>query len=166
MSQSTLDFRAVPLPDCRDVLTEILRNGARQMLATAIEAEVADWIEAHAHIRDSDGHRQVVRNGSHPQRDILTGLGPIAVKQPRVLDRRPSEHKEIFRPSILPPYLRRTKNIEEAIPWLYLKGSAPAASPKLSKGSSASKPRGSRPTPSPGSNPPGRRNTGPGASGP
>jgi putative transposase len=122
VSQSTLDFRAVPLPDCRDVLTEILRNGARQLLASAIEAEVADWIEAHAHIRDSDGHRQVVRNGSHPQRDILTGLGPIAVKQPRVLDRRPSEHKEIFRPSILPPYLRRTKNIDDAIPWLDLKG--------------------------------------------
>jgi putative transposase len=122
VSQSTLDFRAVPLPDCRDVLTEILRNGARQMLASAIEAEVADWIEAHAHIRDSDGHRQVVRNGSHPERDILTGLGPIAVKQPRVLDRRPSEHKETFRPSVLPPYLRRTKNIDDAIPWLYLKG--------------------------------------------
>jgi putative transposase len=122
VSQSTLDFRAVPLPDCRDALTEILRNGAREMLASAIEAEVADWIGNHAHLKDHDGRRQVVRNGSHPERDILTGLGPIAVKQPRVLDRRPSEHKEIFRPSVLPPYLRRTKTIDELIPWLYLKG--------------------------------------------
>ena len=84
MSQSISDIRIVPLPEGRDVLTEICRQGARKMLAEAIEAEVADWIDAHAHIRDEDGRRQVVRNGSHPERDILTGLGPIAVKQPRV----------------------------------------------------------------------------------
>jgi transposase-like protein len=92
------------------------------MLAEAIEAEVADWIDAHAHIRDEDGRRQVVRNGSHPERDILTGLGPIAVKQPRVLDRRAPEQRERFTPNVLPPYLRRTKTIDELIPWLYLKG--------------------------------------------
>jgi len=83
------------------------------MLAEAIEAEVADWIDAHAHIRDEDGRRQVVRNGSHPERDILTGLGPIAVKQPRVLDRRAPEQRERFTPNVLPPYLRRTKTIDE-----------------------------------------------------
>jgi putative transposase len=92
------------------------------MLARAIEAEVADWINARVQFTSEDGRRQVVRNGSHPERDILTGLGPITVKQPRVLDRRPGEQKEVFRPSVLPPYLRRTKTIDELIPWLYLKG--------------------------------------------
>jgi putative transposase len=122
VSQSISDIRIVPLPDSRDVLTEICRQGARKMLAQAIEAEVADWIDAHAHIRDEDGRRQVVRNGSHPERDILTGLGPIAVKQPRVLDRRSPEQRERFTPNVLPPYLRRTKTVDELIPWLYLKG--------------------------------------------
>jgi putative transposase len=92
------------------------------MLARAIEAEIADWIDAHAHLYDESGRRQVVRNGAHPERTILTGLGPITVKQPRVLDRRPPHAKEVFRPSVLPPYLRRTKTIDELIPWLYLKG--------------------------------------------
>jgi transposase-like protein len=92
------------------------------MLAKAVEAEIADWIDAHAHLKDPLGRRQVVRNGSHPARTILTGLGPIEVKQPRVQDRRPPDLKERFSPSVLPPYLRRTKSIDEAVPWLYLKG--------------------------------------------
>jgi putative transposase len=112
----------MPSPTSHDVLTEICRQGAREMLARAIEAEVADWIDSHAHFQDESGRRQVVRNGAHPERTILTGLGPIAVKQPRVLDRRPPDTKEIFRPSVLPPYLRRTKTIDDLIPWLYLKG--------------------------------------------
>jgi putative transposase len=122
VSQSISDIRVVPLPESRDVLTDICRQGARKMLAEAIEAEVADWIDAHSHLRDQDGHRQVVRNGSHPEREILTGLGPIAVKQPRVFDRRSPEHRERFTPNVLPPYLRRTKTVDELIPWLYLKG--------------------------------------------
>lgn len=116
MSQSTSDIRIVPLPTSHDVLTEICRQGASEMLARAIEAEVAEWIDAHAPLQDESGRRQVVRNGAHPERTILTGLGPIAVKQPRVLDRRPAHAKEIFRPGILPPYLRRTKTIDELIP--------------------------------------------------
>jgi transposase-like protein len=122
VSQSTCDIRIVPLPESQDVLTEILRSGARQMLARAIEAEVAAWIDEHAHIKDEAGRRQVVRNGSHPERTILTGLGPIEVKQPRVQDRRPPEMRETFTPAVLPPYLRRTKSLDELIPWLYLKG--------------------------------------------
>jgi putative transposase len=122
VDQSTLPIRAVSSPESRDALTEILRNGAREMLAKAIEAEVAEWIDARAQIRSQDGRRQVVRNGSHPEREILTGLGPMTVQQPRVLDRRPVHEKEVFRPSVLPPYLRRTKTIDELIPWLYLKG--------------------------------------------
>ncbi len=106
----------------RDVLTEILREGAQQMLTTAIEAEVAEWIEAHRHLQDSHGHRQVVRNGYLPERSITTGIGRVKVRQPRVADRRRSEEAEPFSSKILPPYLRKTKSIEELLPWLYLKG--------------------------------------------
>jgi putative transposase len=134
VSQSTSDIRIVPLPDGRDVLGEILRQGAREMLAKAIQAEVADWIDHHAHLTDTDGRRQVVRNGSHPQRDILTGLGPITVQQPRVLDRRSPDQRETFTPSVLPAYLRRTKNIDEAIPWLYLKGISTGDFPEALQG--------------------------------
>jgi putative transposase len=134
VSQSTSDIRIVPLPDSHDILTEICRQGAREMLAKAIEAEVANWIDVHAHLRDEAGRRQVVRNGSHPERTILTGLGPIAVKQPRVQDRRPPGERETFSPAVLPPYLRRTKNVDEAIPWLYLKGISTGDFPEALQG--------------------------------
>jgi len=122
VSQSTSEIDVVPMPRSHDVLTEILRNGAREMLARAVEAEVAAWIDDHAHLKDESGRRQVVRNGSHPERTILTGLGPIEVKQPRVHDRRPAEERETFSPAVLPPYLRRTKSLDELVAWLYLKG--------------------------------------------
>jgi transposase-like protein len=94
------------------------------MLAQAIEAEVADYIERHAHERDANGHRQVVRNGYKDEREIQTGIGPIAVRQPRVNDKRVDEsgQRHHFTSAILPPYLRKTRSIEELIPWLYLKG--------------------------------------------
>jgi transposase-like protein len=92
------------------------------MLAEAIDAEVAEWIEAHRQLRDPAGHRQVVRNGRLPKRTILSGVGPLEVEQPRVLDRRPKNEAESFSSQILPPYLRKTKSLEELIPWLYLKG--------------------------------------------
>ena len=104
------------------MLTELLREGAQQMLATAIEAEVAEWIESHAHLKDQNGHRQVVRNGYLPERNITTGVGDLPVRQARVHDRRPEGAKEKFTSKILPPYLRKTKSIEDLIPWLYLKG--------------------------------------------
>jgi len=108
----------------RDVLTEILREGARDMLAEAIESEVAEYIARHAHLRDDQGHRLVVRNGHLPARTIQTGLGDVGVCQPRVNDKRLDEHGQRIRFSsrILPPYLRRTRSVEELIPWLYLKG--------------------------------------------
>jgi putative transposase len=107
----------------RDVLTEILRKGAVDLLATAVEAEVAAWIDSHAHIVEEHGRRQVVRNGFMPERQIVTGIGPVKVKQPRVHDRRrPEEGREVFTSAILRPYLRKTRSMEELIPWLYLKG--------------------------------------------
>jgi transposase-like protein len=111
-----------PAAATQDVLTEVLREGARQMLAQAIRAEAAAWIDEHAHLKDQAGRQQVVRNGSLPERTILTGLGPIEVKQPRVHDRRSPEDREKFTSAILPPYLRKTKSLEELIPWLDLKG--------------------------------------------
>ena len=122
MSQSTTEIRIVPTPTGQDVLTDLLRDGARRMLAQAVEAEVAAWIDDHAHLVDDQGRRQVVRNGHLPERAIQTGLGDIEVKQPRVHDRRDPEQREKFTPAVLPPYLRRTRSLEELIPWLYLKG--------------------------------------------
>lgn len=122
MNCSTSEIRIVPVPEGKDVLGEILRLGAQKLLAQAIEAEVATWIDAHSHLCDEAGHRQVVRNGALPERTISTGVGPVAVKQPRVHDRRPAGEKEQFLSAVLPRYLRKTKSIEELIPWLYLKG--------------------------------------------
>jgi len=122
MIDATTETRIVPLPQAGDVLTDLLRQGAQQLLAQAIQAEVADWIDRHQDCRDAAGRRQVVRNGHLPERTITTGVGPVTVQQPRVHDRRPAEAREKFASAILPPYLRKTKSVEELIPWLYLKG--------------------------------------------
>ncbi len=98
MSQSTTEIRIVPLPKGQDVLTDIPRDGARRMLAQAVEAEVAAWIDAHDHLVDDQGRRQVVRNGHLPERTIQAGLGEIEVKQPRVHGRRDPERREKFTP--------------------------------------------------------------------
>jgi putative transposase len=122
MQEDTTTSVAFPSLTSEDVLTGILRDGAQRMLATAIDAEVSGWIDSHAHLKDGNGHRQVVRNGYMPERNITTGLGDMQVRQPRVHDRRPAGEKEKFTSKILPPYLRKTKSIEDLIPWLYLKG--------------------------------------------
>lgn len=122
MRESNNPIVSLPAVAVQDVLTSILRDGAQLLLSQAIEAEVAEWIEAHRHLQDVSGHRQVVRNGHLPERTLVTGVGPVKVKQPRVLDRRGAEDAEPFSSKILPPYLRKTKSIEELIPWLYLKG--------------------------------------------
>lgn len=122
VEESTTLPIAGPITGSRDALTDLLRDGARRLLAEAVEAEVAAWIDAHAHLKDEGRHRQVVRNGYHPERTIQTGLGEVEVRQPRVHDRRPSPDREHFTSAILPPYLRRTKSLEDLIPWLYLKG--------------------------------------------
>src|SRR5690606_31283905 len=77
-----------------------------------------------AAIRDAQGHRMVVRNGHLPEREIQTGIGPVPVRQPRVNDRRVDENGDRIRftSEILPKYLRKTRSLEELIPWLYLKG--------------------------------------------
>jgi putative transposase len=104
------------------VLTEIIRKGARRLLAEAIESEVDEYLESRQEIRDEQGRKAVVRNGYLPEREIVTGIGEVPVRQPRVRDRRPADERECFSSKILPPYLRKTRSIEEVVPWLYLKG--------------------------------------------
>jgi putative transposase len=122
MQEGTTTTVAFPSESTRDVLSEVLRDGAQRMLALAVEAEVADWIDRHADVKDENGRRQVVRNGYLPERTITTGLGDVKIQQPRVHDRRSEDEQQRFTSKILPPYLRKTKSIEELIPWLYLKG--------------------------------------------
>jgi transposase-like protein len=113
-------------PDDRteDPLTEVLRHGARTLLAQAIEAEVQTFLATHAALVDDAGRRRLVRNGFLPERTIQTGIGEVPVRQPRVRDRGAGmPHNKIrFRSAILPRYLRRTRSLEELLPWLYLKG--------------------------------------------
>ena len=111
-----------PRQSARDILTDVLRDGAQQMLATAIEAEVDDYLAGRASTVDAAGRRYVVRNGHLPPRAIQTPLGDVQVQQPRVRDRRPTDERETFRSAILPPYLRKTPSLEALYPWLYLKG--------------------------------------------
>ena len=96
MEQSTATTECLSMQP-RDVLSDILRQGAQQMLATAIENEVAEYLGCHAQARDSEGHRLVVRNGYLPTRKIQTGLGLVEVQQPRVNDRRVDEKGERMR---------------------------------------------------------------------
>jgi len=118
-SENLIQF---PQESTSSILDEILRDGARSMLTRAIEEEVAAYIDARQDLRDDNGRRLVVRNGRMPKRSIQTPMGSLEVEQPRVRDRRNPEEREIFRSSILPPYLRKTKSIEDLLPWLYLKG--------------------------------------------
>ena len=107
-----------------DPLTSVLRSGAQRLLAQAVEMEVTAFIAAHGDLEDDAGRRRVVRHGHHRERRVQTGIGPVAVRCPRVRDRGGAGEagKIRFTSAILPPYLRRAKSIEELLPWLYLKG--------------------------------------------
>src|SRR3954453_14511812 len=106
-----------------DPLLTVLREGARRMLTQAIEAEVEGFIAGCAGLVDEHGRRRVVHNGHGPERTLQTGIGPIAVRRPKVRDRGASHSARIrFTSAVLPAYLRRTKNVEDLLPWLYLKG--------------------------------------------
>jgi transposase-like protein len=106
-----------------DPLTEVLRSGARALLTQAVEAEVAAFLDSHAEERTEDGRRRLVRHGHLPEREIMTGIGPIAVRAPRVRDRVGTGEARIrFTSAMLPPYARRSRSLEVLIPILYLKG--------------------------------------------
>ncbi len=115
-----------PLPDpsgfSPDPLTDILRSGARRLIEQAVEADLAALLAAHADDTTEDGRSRLVRHGDLPEREVMTGIGPVPVKVPRVRDRAAGAEKVRFTSSILPPYLRKAKSVEELLPWLYLKG--------------------------------------------
>ena len=124
MKEATLQAPFHPDQTSKDAITAILRRGARRLLAEALEDEVEVYLAEFAEVRDQQGRRAVVRNGFLPERELATGIGPVPVEQPRVRVRAPADGTEVpkFTSKVLPPYLRRTKSIEELIPWLYLKG--------------------------------------------
>lgn len=103
-----------------DPLTELLRSGARQLLAQAVEGEVQELLAQHRDRRTQSGHAGVVRNGHLPERELQTGLGPVPVKIPKV--RAKSGAPVTFQSALVPPYIRKTRSLEAALPWLYLKG--------------------------------------------
>ena len=112
-----------------DQLTEILRNGARALLAQAVEAEVSSLLSCHADKLTDDGRRRLVRHGHLPEREIMTGIGPVAVRCPRVRDRGGEGCERIrFSSAILPPYARRSKSLEVLIPTSTSRVSPPATS--------------------------------------
>lgn len=120
---NVLDFKK-PEPFVDDPITDVLRTGARKLLTEALEAEIEGFLSQYRDLRDHQDRQRVVRNGYLPERDIQTGIGHVAVKVPRARDRQPDHESGPIRftSSLLPPYLRKTKSMEELIPWLYLKG--------------------------------------------
>jgi len=104
----------------QDELTELLRAGARHLLMQAVEVELEHFLAEYEHVRDAKRRRVIVRNGYLPKRKILTGLGPVEIRVARTRDR--SRSGIVFRSSLLPPYIKRTKSVENVLPWLYLKG--------------------------------------------
>ncbi len=120
MKHSTLTVLPQPEGKPGDMLTELLRAGARDLIAHAVEAELAIMLEQHRELRLPDGRQAVVRNGYLPQRTIQTGIGDVEIKVPKVRDRSGSGIN--FTSTLLPPYLKRSRSIEELLPWLYLKG--------------------------------------------
>lgn len=113
----SLEERAIL--ESRSSLDELLREGARRMLEVAIHNEVAEHLEAHANLQDEGGRSLVVRNGYLPERNLVTGVGPVQVKQPRIRDNRKGHR---FTSLILPPFMRRVPSVDALIPTLYLKG--------------------------------------------
>ena len=103
-----------------DPLTALLRSGAQQLIIQAVEAELQELLNQYSDRRTDGGHAVVVRNGHLPERDLQTGLGPVTVRIPKV--RSTTGAPVTFRSALVPPYVRKTKSLEAALPWLYLKG--------------------------------------------
>lgn len=120
MTRSTLRALSQPEEQVTDPLTELLRSGARELIAQAVEAELQVLLEQHAEHRLPDGRKAVVRNGYLPERTVQTGIGNVEIKVPKVRDRSGSGVR--FNSALLPPYLKRARSVEELLPWLYLKG--------------------------------------------
>ena len=120
MSKNTTVQMTYQADSAPDALTEVIRNGARALLAEAVQAELEELLQAQRSRLDARGRRAVVRNGYLPERQVQTGIGSVSVSVPKVRDRSGSGIK--FNSRVIPPYLRRSKNLNELIPWLYLRG--------------------------------------------
>ena len=103
-----------------DALTELLKTGAQALIASAVETELAGYMEQFSELRTEAGQAAVVRNGYHPARPFQTGIGPVSGRIPKV--RSKDGTPVTFRSALVPPYVRRTKTLDAALPWLYLKG--------------------------------------------
>jgi putative transposase len=103
-----------------DALTELVRNGARQIIAQAVEVELHEFLAQYQSLKVAPERQAVVRNGYLPERTIVTGVGEVEIQVPKVRDRTRSGIK--FNSLLLPPYLKRSSSVEEVLPWLYLKG--------------------------------------------
>ena len=119
MKKLTTNDAGSTAPEVRLSLDELAREGARRMILAALELEVEEYVSKLGHVRDEKGHAVVVRNGSGKERTVQLGAGAVKLKAPRVDDRRPDER---FGSQILPPYMRRSPRLEEALPVLYLRG--------------------------------------------
>ncbi len=124
MSKSTVVPFELSSEFSPDPLTEVIQFGARELLRTAVQAEVAGFMAVHAQLLDKEGRQRLVRHGFLPERAVMTGIGTVPVQVPRVRDRGANidGSKIRFRSSLVPPYLRKAKSVEELLPWLYLKG--------------------------------------------
>ena len=123
MKNSTLKLKTNPENLVKQPLDEIVRMGAQELLTKALEVEVNLFVERYQYVMDDEMRRQVIRNGYHDARKIVTGAGEVEVKVPRVDDRiLERQNEKRFVSGIVPPYLRKTKNLEELLPVLYLKG--------------------------------------------
>ncbi len=124
MSKSTVVPFELSSEFSPDPLTEVIQFGARELLRTAVQAEVAGFMAVHAQLLDEEGRQRLVRHGVLPARAVMTGVGTVPVQVPRVRDRGANidGSKIRFRSSLVPPYLRKAKSVEELLPWLYLKG--------------------------------------------
>lgn len=103
-----------------DPLTDLLKMGAKALIQQAVEAELHAFLGEYAKVTDLRGRQTVVRNGYLPEREIVTGVGNVTVKIPKVRDRSGGGIK--FNSSLVPPYVRKAKRVEAALPWLYLRG--------------------------------------------
>ena len=103
-----------------DALSQLLREGAQQLIEHAVEAELQEYLGDIGDRRDAQGRRAVVRNGHLPQREVLTGIGPVRVQVPKVRDRW--GEGAVFHSELVPPYVRRSRSVDAALPWLYLHG--------------------------------------------
>jgi len=118
MSKDTV----VPLrqPEGQDLLSTMLREGAQRLIVEALQVEFEEFLSQFVGQRDEHERAAVVRNGFQPQRELLTGLGPVSVRVPKARSR--TSQSVVFRSALVPPYVRRAKSVDAALPWLYLHG--------------------------------------------